>query len=756
MSVSPAFHRVRKRFRKFGAMDRAEVLDRVRQAASQRVDTALARFGYRFTPAFGPGVEIPAHRFFFHEDSVSQMLALVRDRLPGRTEEIVAQARRCCTHRFDLLGYRGVDYGKTIDWHADKVHAKCAPRLPFHRVPYFDYARVGDPKIIWELNRHQHFVTLAKAYRITGDPVFSEELLAQWQSWHAANPYPIGINWVSSLEVAFRALSWLWTFFILERSAAMTPSLRSSMLHALALAARHIERYLSTYSSPNTHLLGEAVALFFIGMLCPSIPHARRRQEAGWNTILSEAQRQVNADGMHFEHSTHYHVYALDFLLHAMILAEGNGIAVPHSLRATVRNMLDALCRLATNGMPRLGDDDGGRVFDGRRNRAEHLADPLATGAILFERGDFKSVCGDLHEEVIWLLGAAGIDVWDRLAAVPPTDGSSALSDSGVYFIGARVESLRAVVDAGTPAPSAPGHWHAGCLSLTLSANGKPLAIDPGTYVYADARERVAFRGTGAHSTMQVDGRNQAEPDGPFAWTGLPNVRVERWVAAEHFDLLCASHDGYGRLARGLIHRRFVVSVHSRFLFVRDVVYGQGDAQLDQYWHLAPELACVAGDALLFSSSDGDALALVAAREDVWTPRVYTASWSPVYGRAQPAAVVRFGARASLPADFAVVAAALHGQTARAGTLARADAHPNNGVAAYRYQTDSDEYLFCFAGAATPWAIGACASDAEFLCVQRTRGALTLLALCNGTYARIDGRTVVCADRPIPIYEVKW
>jgi len=29
--------------------------------------------------------------------------------------------------------------------------------------------------------------------------------------------------------------------------------------------------------------------------------------------VLQEAQRQVQADGMHFEQSLYYHVYALDF-----------------------------------------------------------------------------------------------------------------------------------------------------------------------------------------------------------------------------------------------------------------------------------------------------------------------------------------------------------------------------------------------------------------------------------------------------------
>src|SRR5947209_8346205 len=139
-----------------------------------------------------------------------------------QAQEIVSQAEKICAHHFDLLGYEGLEYGAEINWHKDVVHDKEAPRKPFFKMKYLDFDEVGDSKITWELNRHQHFVTLAKAYQLTGDERFVRELVAQWKSWHHANPYPIGMNWASSLEVAFRSLSWMWTYFLLADSPAMT------------------------------------------------------------------------------------------------------------------------------------------------------------------------------------------------------------------------------------------------------------------------------------------------------------------------------------------------------------------------------------------------------------------------------------------------------------------------------------------------------------------------------------------------------
>jgi len=100
--------------------------------------------------------------------------------------------------------------------------------------------------VTWELNRHQHLVVLAKAYLLTRDERFTKELLAQWYSWQEQNPYPSGINWASSLEVAFRSLSWLWVRALLQGNPVMPAAFHTDLTRALVLSGRHIERYLST------------------------------------------------------------------------------------------------------------------------------------------------------------------------------------------------------------------------------------------------------------------------------------------------------------------------------------------------------------------------------------------------------------------------------------------------------------------------------------------------------------------------------
>src|SRR5215470_1434162 len=375
-----------RRIQRLKSMSAGEIFDRTRQHLTARLDASRYRRGHDFTKKMAGNVGRYGS-FFFVPGETQTLCETLKDRFPTQAGNIIACAEQICSHHFDLLGYKHLDYGTQIDWHLDVVHEKRAPREPWFRVKYLDFEGVGDSKITWELNRHQHLVTLAKAYRLTGERKYADEIVAQWRHWHSENPYPVGINWASSLEVAFRSLSWIWVYFLLLDTPALMSDLQQQWLGALALNGRHIYTYLSTYFSPNTHLLGEGVTLFFLGVLFPDFPRALQWQQRGWKILLECAEKQVRSDGFYFERSNYYHVYALDLFLHARILAAINEIYISAQFDQTIVRMLEALCLLCRAGVPpTIGDDDGGRLFDPQRNRAEHLLDPLCTGSILFAR----------------------------------------------------------------------------------------------------------------------------------------------------------------------------------------------------------------------------------------------------------------------------------------------------------------------------------------------------------------------------------
>ena len=736
----------KRRFQRALTMNRSEIVDRVRQQAIARLDLLRSKTGADFSPELGSAPDKPPE-FFFRSTTVPSICAKLRERFPETVEQIIERADQICQHRFNLLGYKDLDYGADIDWHCDRVHGKRSPRKPWFKVKYLDFAEVGDSKVTWELNRHQHLVTLAKAYRLTGNERYATELFREWHHWHAENPYPIGINWASSLEVAFRSLSWIWVYHLLADSPVMPAGFRTAWLRALAVAGRHIECYLSTYFSPNTHLLGEAVALFFIGTLCPEIPAARRWQRCGWSIVQQESVRQVLTDGVHFEQSTYYHVYALDFFLHSAILASANQMEIPKAFDRTIERMIEALTTLAHAGsIPRLGDDDGGRLFDPSRNLASHMLDPLATGAILFGRSDFKAAARGPCEETLWLLGESGLEEFDRLSESTQSQTSTALSSSGLYVMTGHRGEWKLVIDAGPQGAHTAGHGHADALSITATSPRGELLMDCGTFEYVGSRnERDRFRGTRSHNTLTVAERDQAVPRGPFGWERLPNVHAEGWISGKTFDLFVGSHDGYTRLPNPVTHRRFVFGLKSGLCLVRDLALGFGEYQLDLFWHLGRDLRghdavpayFIAGDrAMKFVTLDGHG----------WTQSDEDAVDSPVYGQQATHSALHFSTKAQLPAEFVTLLLPSADKEQTDGQLTKTVAA---AVVQYRYRTQTEEHCIYF-GQGGSWRLDGWGSDAEFLYSMRIgESGPPILICCHATYVEWQGGRIMTANLPV-------
>ena len=734
-----------------------ELETRVCQEVSKRLDVTLCGIGLQPGRSGLRSASGPSGHFFFSADQLSERVSILREHLPHEAEEIVAEANEICRHRFRLLGYRDLDYGAEIDWHLDAVNGLRSPLIPWFKIDFLDFAQVGDHKVTWELSRHQHLVTLAKAWLLTNEEAYAREILAQWHSWKSANPYPLGANWASSLEVAFRSLSWIWLRSLLADCPIVSATFQNDLLSALALNGRHIERYLSTYFSPNTHLLGEAVALFLIGTMCPQISSAERWKRTGWRIVQEQALRQVRPDGIYFEQSLYYHVYALDFFLHARLLASRNGMEVPSGFDLVIRKMLAVIQALAQAGPPDgFGDDDGGRVFNPRRNRAEHLTDPLVIGAALFQDERLRTNAS-LTEEAIWLSGEEALAYATQSLKSRPSATSQSFSDGGVYLAASSKRfSQQMVIDAGPQGTGRSGHGHADALSVQLAFGGRPWLVDAGTFCYiGPGDERNTFRGTRAHNTLAIDGLDQAEPEGAFAWSFIPETKADLWIPGSTFALFAGSHSGYERLPEPVRHRRFVFHLHGSFWLVRDVAEGRGSHLLETSWHFARDLdvsprggGFVAASVTNQSAPDGwNHLTFLPVADPRWRCERLSEYVSPAYGVKESAPVVRCSARIELPAEHAVMLIPAVGGAEEAGELFREDRPKNASAApeaAYRYQQGNTTHGMIFRQAQKAvWSFGPWTSDARFFyfCVRDRR--VDHVAFCEGSFVQLHGESLI-------------
>ncbi|HEX8190095.1 MAG TPA: alginate lyase family protein, partial [Pyrinomonadaceae bacterium] len=540
----------------------------------------------------------PAAPFFASFEDLSATAAEFRRRWPAAEAELVARADAAAEGRFDLLGHRGLDFGRPVDWLLNPASGRREPLAHWSTIEEVVPGAAGDKKVVWELNRHQHFVTLGRAYRATGDERYAEAFVEQLTSWAAANPPKLGPNWLSSLELAFRAISWLWALELFRDSPSLTPPAYLLALKLLYLHARHIETYLSTYSSPNTHLTGEALGLYYLGLLLPRFEGAARWRETGERILLAELDRHVRPDGVYFEQSSYYHRYTADFYTHLYVLAAAGGGRGPElgKLRGALTALLDHLMFLTKpdGTTPLFGDDDGGKLlsFDGRP--AADFRAALSTGAALFARPDYKFVAAAPAAETLWLLGPEGLRAFDALEAAPPAGASRAFPDGGYYVMrdGWRADSDYLLVDCGPHGTLNCGHAHADALSFEVAARGRTLLVDPGTYTYTGSGElRDLFRSSAAHNTLVVDGESSSAPAGFFSWRHVARAEARAWHTHPRFDLFAGAHDGYARLADPVRHERLVLFVKGGYWVVYDRAGAVGAHRYDLNFHFAPDAA---------------------------------------------------------------------------------------------------------------------------------------------------------------------
>ncbi|HEY5884615.1 MAG TPA: heparinase II/III family protein, partial [Pyrinomonadaceae bacterium] len=287
----------------------------------------LAHFRTRSRPAFLPGFSINAGPF-------------QRELFPEQTQQLLSQAERIVKHSWPLLGIGETNFGQQIDWHRDPVSNFHWP-LDYHADLNLFRDDGSDARVLWELNRLPHFLTLARAYAVTKDERFAAEFFQQLESWYLQNPYGMGVNWSCAMEVALRATNLLGAFEIFRHSESVD---EQKLARALAVFDQHgnfIRQNLEfSHIATSNHYLSDVVGLTWLGIMLPELQSAKGWREFGFRQVLGEMDKQVLPDGADFESSTGYHRFVLELFLYTFLLCRANNIEIAARYWDTLHRML--------------------------------------------------------------------------------------------------------------------------------------------------------------------------------------------------------------------------------------------------------------------------------------------------------------------------------------------------------------------------------------------------------------------------------
>lgn len=473
------------------------------------------------------------------------------------------------------------------EWNRDPRSGYLWP-LDFHRDLKLMRSDGSDVRIVWELNRLGHLITLARAYRLTRDDRFVNQFLSELRSWTEQNPYGRGPNWTCAMEVALRAINLLAAFELFRDSPGLDTQF---LLRLFQQHGNYIRRNLEfSYIATSNHYLSDVAGLLWLGLMLPELRDADRWRDFGLRELLREMDKQVLPDGADFESSTGYHRFVTELFLYSFLLCRLNDIAIEQKYWDKLHAMLLYIRGyLRPDGFaPLIGDTDGGQFLPIRQRRGDDHGYLLALGSLIFKDPCLKIARMEIPDELLWFLGEESIKTFDELSSTPNV--SQSFPHAGTHIM--RHEDLYLCFNTSGAGINGRGsHGHNDALSIEVSAGGRAFIVDPGTYIYTgDLQKRHEFRSTAYHSTVKIDGveQNTTLHDAPFVIGDEARPKVLHWDT----DKIVAEHYGYRRLKHPITHRRTITfDKTQRAWLIEDEFLGDDVAHDFEVWfHFAPGL----------------------------------------------------------------------------------------------------------------------------------------------------------------------
>ncbi len=546
-----------------------------------------------------------------------------------------------------VFSLEDAELGDIPQWNRDPRTGIFAPLVFGKSLNYRDAKLVGDIKYLWEPNRHLQLVGIAQAYALSRDRRYLVGLANQLNSWFEQCPYLMGPNWTSSLELAIRLINWsiVWQLVGGRQSLLFHDTEGQQLLDkwrkSIYQHCHFIRGHMSRYSSANNHLIGEASGLFIAAITWPYWHDCKFWKSYAYDILEAEAVKQNATDGVNLEQAISYQQFVLDFLILAGLAGKADNTDFSSRYWQRIECMLEFIASMMDVGghLPMLGDADDGYVVTlaPQANFCPYRS-LLTTGAHLFNRPDFFHKAKAIDDKTCWLMGNVVAKFPDKMTKAATLTPRRFFNEGGYYLLGTDFDTeneIRCVVDCGPLGYlSIAAHGHADALSLNLFAFGKEFLIDPGTYAYHTKKVwRDYFRGTSAHNTIRVDGKDQSEPGGNFMWLRKAHAYCREWIDDETGQMITACHDGYHQLPDSVTHER-QVTFHrqSRHLAIVDRLLCRGSHSIERFWHFSEACEVSIKNTEVLASNQGRRIIIRLSVNHENDINIYKGSHSPISG----------------------------------------------------------------------------------------------------------------------------
>jgi hypothetical protein len=476
----------------------------------------------------------PHHHHILAQLRSDHAFDFLDQRSPAPHRDVYPRADQAVQQTFQILGHKPYTFSGTLAWHHDFTSTYTSPPL-WHNAFYADIpipssSQTAQPdiKVPWEFSRLGHFYDLGYSLlhaHATHDAQRAQRYISTFvchlEDWCTNNPFLYGVNWTNPMEVALRGINLVHALHFFKHEPMITAEFWTRYSALLEHHVYYLEHNWEVSDRPNNHYLADLIGHFYLCTCLRFIKKYERARRVTARKICTQLEHQILHDGTQYEGSTHYHRLVTELIELFVMLCDHSGIVVPGATRVKITRMQKFIddCTDHKGNFVHIGDEDGGRVPIKLR-RTKGLRQ---TGLVTY-----------------------------------PHFGLSIIKDPVIHATFRHPTYHR---------HQPTGHFHHDSLSFTLSVQGIPIFVDPGTYCYTNnAPQRNYFRSYAAHNTFWTSTPNIDDPTNIFvlkrhAHPPAPIARVT--------DHAWSVHDYY-QTDDMLLHRTVTYQPQKRFFSITD------------------------------------------------------------------------------------------------------------------------------------------------------------------------------------------
>lgn len=533
---------------------------------------------------------------------------IIRENFPDVYEACMGKAENCLKGLTILPGSPDLHFiGNPVKWH-ENIY--------------------GDEEYSYQLNRMDHWRTMAEAYSFTGDERFARKIVEEFYHWIEECPCPSLYDGEGKLAIehfggAYEQGIWR-TLEVGIRMHQTWPHVIHHLMDSALLDEKFMETYLKSvyeharilYLIPpilwpkadHNHYLMENNGLLYAACMFPEFREAADWKEQAIREMERSMDAQVTEGGGQIEGCASYHNGCTYWFALALLLSRLYGFEMSEHYKEKMKKMPEYSLHATKPCKGNCGWGDSN----------------IYTGTAIMGGLNYYIACGDAsylinaltyygREEVVVQLTRQIWDVpdpqdlADRMREAEGREHLPALPDlswqKGLNQVFMRTDwskdALYLMFACRTPVQNL--HAHMDPAGFEFSAYGKLLLGDPGIYHYKNDEARRNLKSIHWHNCLTL---NHADP-----WEYIAS-----WAYGEQRQGVIRNAGQDGRLTYAVgehcnyapaVHKRAVAIVEERFLAVMDVLTGvEPDTSVQINFHMDSSRAVVDSEKSLAASMD--------------------------------------------------------------------------------------------------------------------------------------------------------